>query len=269
MPFVHVDGGFFEIHDEARVNLGECQMDRHTNNWYVYVKAGADLEQGNVLRPHGGIAALAAAQIDHEKAIVGSTELELLSTATSDFFEISSAAIKDVVDERTPRYHENLMVTVSAGTGIGQTGVVIKETAAKLTVHWFTNDDGTLKTALAADSAFMFNAPWRAILASTNSPVLGFAQQDIEEGQYFWALCKGLGVGRSAVAIGTGATPGTPLQTSPSANAGLLSVSGADTLRAPIATAEAIIAGTTERVFPITANADYPISVLVARQQWE
>ena len=280
MPFAQVDGGFFEVHDEARVNLGECQMDRQTNNYFAYVKAAVDLEQGQPVSPSLLVSNFAAGTI--KPAAIGSTELELVDTITTyNFLTHNTNALENIVDDQTPRYHEDLLVVITGGSGGGQAGIVtaiktsgnvVDRTDDVLTVWWLTSDDGTLKNALDSSTAINFHAPWRAVLAKQNEPVIGFAQQEISEGQYFWALCKGRGMGRRhtgtgalANAIGDGmqvGEDGTDLES-------LLVSSGANTIRAPIATAEvALGTSSSNATFLITANADYPMSVLIPKERW-
>jgi hypothetical protein len=259
--FAQVDGGFFEIHDEPRVDLGECKYDEQTNSEWVHLKAGVAILQGDALMSSGG---LSATTNSLQAEAVGTKRLR--ASSPNNFLTKNSDALGDLNIDNKDLYNEKLIVYVYAGGGEGQIGYVKTITATELTVEWLTSTDGKLKTALTTATDINFAAPWRAVKCTAGEGCVGIAQFDVAKDKYFWALRKGFGVGRVTTAASGLTVVAVNGELGLSATAGTFEHNGTTQ---PVAfTIGALAAGRFATIVPIQAAVSMPISVLNNKGRW-
>ena len=259
--FAQVDGGFFEIHDEPRVDLGECKYDEQTNSEWVHLKAGVAISQGEALMSSGDLSAMAnLLQAD----AVGTQRLR--TSGANNFLTANSDALGNLNIDNKNLYNEKLIVYIVDGAGEGQVGYVKTIKATELTVEWLTSTDGKLKTIVTSATDINFAAPWRAVKCTAGEGCVGIAQFDVEINKYFWALRKGFGVGLvttgaslTAVvvngALGVSTTAGTLQHNDTSHNQVAFTIGALATARSAT-------------IVPIQAEVSMPISVLNNRGRW-
>jgi hypothetical protein len=258
--FAQVDGGFFEIHDEPRVDLGECKYDEQTNSEWVHLKAGVAILQGDALMSTGDISVTSNSTLAEA---VGTQRIR--ASGAHNFLTENADAIGDLNIDNKNLYNEKLIVYVYDGSGEAQVGYVKTITATELTVEWLTSTDGKLKTALSTSSDFNFAAPWRAVKCTAGEGCVGIAQFDVAINKYFWALRKGFGVGR--VTTGSGLTAVVVNgELGLSATAGTFEHNGTTQ---PVALSVGSLAAARSAVtVPIQAAVSMPISVLNNKGRW-
>ena len=258
--FAQVDGGFFEIHDEPRVDLGECKYDEQTNSKWVYLKAGVAILQGEALMSSGGLSGQANSLLAEA---VGTQRLR--ASGSINFLTTNSDSLGNLNIDNKNTYNEKLIVYITDGAGEGQIGYVKTITATEMTVEWLTSTDGKLKTAVTTLTDIDFAAPWRAVKCTAGEGCVGIAQFDVAKDKYFWALRMGFGVGR--VTVGNSLTAIIVNgELGLSATAGTLEQNGATQ---PVAMSVGALATTrSHAIIPIQAAVSMPISVLNNRERW-
>lgn len=197
---VGLAGAQFNVHDKPQANPGTCFYDHRTGKTWVYMKAGQNLVQGNpvtVRTEWDGSQDDNEGPLDDyfEAAVAGSTVLKRESAITTDLRTVLPGL------SGSYQYKERPIIYAHVGTGHGQMGVIIGVRETELDVEWLTSKDGTLTTATADSTDWQVFAPYMAVLPiDEDQGVVGFVQvESVSEGEYFWVLQKGIGIGRKIV----------------------------------------------------------------------
>ena len=187
------NGGVRVTHSSPANRVGEYFCDNETNSLWVYLRAERAISRGvpvNSLAPVRYSAGL-------EAAAVGSRRLTFSVDLTTPFFNGTAERIPE-----RPQHCEYLIIYDVENNQMGT--VWARQGLRALNVEWWSEDNLSLGTALAANDDVHFNAPWLVRPADGNAPphgAVGIAQADVPSGHYFWALVEGVGVGLAAAAI--------------------------------------------------------------------
>lgn len=181
--------GVYTIHSTPQNRLGECFWDNETNQMFVYVRADEAITRGAALT---------------SKAPQSINSGLLAAAAGSKTLEFGSTVNLDTTFPRVPNQPKSSEYIIVGVVGSSESGILYAHTQNEAFVSWDT-DDLTLETALLADASLDFTTPWLVREAGTDLGVIGIAQRDIAQGEYFWALVTGYGKAYADAAIAAGA----------------------------------------------------------------
>lgn len=152
------------IHDKPQMALGACFGSNTDDTMLTYVRFAENVQEGDVMRT----------KLDHYTK----SNLSPKTNGGTDF----PAAGSQVISEHDANYLTSLagippepnkrdyaIIAITGGTGAGQRGYITHYTNKVLNIRWYDTDDGTLKTALAADSDYVIYAPWYFAEATANA----------------------------------------------------------------------------------------------------
>ena len=185
-------GDAYAQHDTPIVPLGECIRDAITGLLWGYFKADEAMVEGDQFSP--------SLNIVTEDNLPGAVAAD-----TDEFWRLTSTQVATLLT-KLPTHStnkENAILTVTGGTGVGQSGVITYIEYPNLKIRWRTSD-GRLKTALDTTSDIAIAAYWLAKKATNALPVMGTMQQAVAKGKYFWGLLEGEGGIHVSAAVAAG-----------------------------------------------------------------
>lgn len=252
--------GYKTLHDEPKQALGSCYVSNTDDKMYSYVRFAEDVKEGHAVRTKfehfnkANISPATSGGSDFPAA--GSQKISEHDAA----YETSLAGIP-----KEPTLRDNAFIRIYGGTGIGQEGYITHYTNKVLNIRWYDTNDGTLKTALGADSDYEVWAPWYMEKAYSNAaaavigPVNGVVLTDAKKNQY--GLIGVRGIFRVMVSGGATVDRGRHLIPALTAQQGEGVAPGADDVIAPYATLQAHSANSADGLVLASVHA-VPIAIV-------
>ena len=157
LPSIFEDGEK-TIHDKPQMALGACFGSNTDDTMLTYVKFSELVREGDVMRTkfnqhRGTLSPATSGGTDFPAA--GS---QIITEHDANYLTTLGNGATGFIPE--PNLRGYPMISITGGTGAGQRGYITHYTNKVLNIRWYDTDDGTLKTALAADSTYTIWAPW-------------------------------------------------------------------------------------------------------------